>query len=259
MSVVLMNDPATQRVAVYEEAPGGGDADDPNSLRNRPLNSPQDWIDLIRFHADFDYYQVHSEPTEVVVNHPQVNSQSTNVGGGGMGVTRVGRVESAHHTLTLHGLGYPPAYMVALNGALIGPGSLVQTLSGGRSRKVTPYATATEIKLLEVGASSSSHLTATAITYEVVVFKAPVAENDLLVDFDPVTGAIILGNGKFDSSRKMLRRAGTGDSPFDLALGRTVDIKNGGTRTVLPDGTTFSETNYNGSFTGSDSIQCAVD
>src|SRR5690606_11531388 len=106
--------------------------------------------------------------------------------------------------------------------------------------------------------SSADTLAAASRDYQVIVFRQPVADSAYLVDFEPSTGRVIMGLGKFDSSLKALRQAGDDDSPFDIALGPTIDIKNGAMRSVLPDGTVFTETNYDGSFSGSPSLQCTV-
>lgn len=260
MARVLMNDPATSRIALFEEASGGGAFDDPNSNRNRPLNDPASWLDLVKFHSDFDYYQVHSGPTAVTVNHASVAGASTTLYNlAGATFTKVGQIATAHYDLVTHGLGYVPRYMIVLGGKLLAPGTLVQTASSGRMRTITPYATATKIRLYEAAISSASDLSAVSLDYEVLVFKRPEADSDHAIDFDPSDGRLILGYGKFDSALKMLRKAGASASPFDIPLGRTADITNGAARTVQADGTTESETNYDGSFTGSPSIQCAVD
>lgn len=259
MPRVMMNDPATERFALFEEAPGGGDFDDPNSNRNRPLNDPVTWLDLVKFHSDFDYYQVHSGPTAVTVNHASVAGATTTIYNlAGATFARQGQIVTAHYDLVTHGLGYVPKYMVIMGGKIVAPGTLVQ-VDTARNRNVTPYATTTKIRLYEAAISSASALAAIAIDYEVLVFKQPASDSDHAFDFDPVTGRFILGYGKFDSDLKMLRKAGASASPFDISLGRTIDIKNGGSRTVLADGTTTSDTNYNGTFAGSGSIQCAVE
>lgn len=257
MATILMSDPATGRVAIFDEAPGGGDPADPNALRNRPLNSPAAWLANVRFHSDFDYYQVAVGPTTVNINHPAIAGTTRTIMVNTPTVTVDGQSVVTEHTLLAHNLGYVPRFMVTYNGALLTPGTLVQTATA-RSRRITPFATTTHIKLFELGISSADTLAAVARSYSVLVFRQPTIENDYLLDFDPVSGRVIIGRGKFDSSRKALRQAAAGDSPFDIALGPTIDIANGAVRSVLPDGTVFSEPLYNGSFAGSPSLQCTV-
>lgn len=261
MARVFQLDPTTSRVSLFEEAAGGGDVNDPNSNRNRPLNDPISWLDLVKFHSDFDYYQVHSGPDLVTVNHAAVAGATVTLYNiSGSTFSRQGQIVTTQIDLVTHGLGYIPSYFVIMGGAIVAPGTLVQ-VGSAQDRQVTPYATTTKIRLHEAAISSAATLAAISIDYEVIVFKQPVADMPGLgFDFDETTGRVIMGEGKFDSDLKMLREAGApGDSPFDISLGRTVDIKNGGKRSVLADGTTVSDTNYNGTFTGSPSFQGAVE
>lgn len=262
MPRVLMLDPITENIALYDEPAGASGAfDDPNSDRNAPLNDPIAWLDHVRFHPDFDYYQVHSGPTAVTINHAAVAGATTTLYNlGGATFARTGQIVTTQIDLVTHSLGYIPSYFVIMNGALVAPGTLIQ-VGTAQDRQITPYATTTKIRLHEAAISSASTLAAVSIDYEVVVFRQPVADMPgIAFDFDETTGRVVMGYGKFDSDLKMLREAGAlGDSPFDISLGRTVDIKNGGKRSVLADGTTVSDTNYNGTFTGSPSFQGAVE
>lgn len=245
--------------AVFEEAPGGGDVHDIASLRNRPAASPVDWLANILFHADFDYYQVALGPTDVTINHAAVAGVVTTVVSKmSYAVQRAGQIVKTHYDLVTHDLGYVPRYMVISGSGIIAPGSLIQVESG-RDRVVTPYATTTKIRLLDIGTSSASTLSAMSKTYTVLVFRQPAIENAHPLDFDADDGGTILGRGKFDSRRKMLRVAGAGDSAFDIPRGPTSDINGGAKKTVQADGTTVTAAGYAGSFTGSPSIQCAVE
>lgn len=262
MPRIFMEDQSTGRAALYDEPAGASGAfDDPNSDRNEPLNDPVSWLDHVRFHSDFDYYQVHSGPDTVTVNHAAIAGATTDIYNlAGATFARQGQIVTTHIDLVTHDLGYVPSFFVIMNGAIVAPGTLVQ-VDTARDRQVTPYATTTKIRLFEAGTSSASTLAAISIDYEVVVFKQPIADMPgIAFDFDEVTGRVVMGYGKFDSDLKMLREAGApGDSPYDISLGPTVDIKNGGKRSVLADGTTVSDTNYNGTFTGSPSFQGAIE
>jgi hypothetical protein len=246
--------------ALFEEAPGGGDIRDINSLRNRPAAHPEDWLDKVLLHSEFDLYQVAIGPIEVTVNHAAVAGASTdiNLPSGFTTIIRQGQIVESHIDLLDHGLPYVPNFRVISDGEIITNGTLVQSASS-RLRTVSPYATASKIRLKDVGTSSASTLAALSKTYQVLVYRDPVADSDKLLDFDRATGRTILALGKFDSSRKMLRQAGAGDSAFDVPLGRTIDIRNGRARSVLANGTTVTETGYDGTFAGSGSIQCAVE
>lgn len=258
MVFVLMNDPATGRTAVFEENGTSGNPEDPNSTRNAPLNNPVTHLAKTRFNSDFDYYQVHSI-TDVSVTHPEVPTESVNISTGAP-VTRVGKVARASINLVAHGLSYVPAYMIVSGGGLIGQSSLIQAISGLGMRHISPYADASHIALLDVGISAASPLPALARSYRVIVFRQPVAETAWMADLDPANNVLNLGYGKWRGDLRQLRRTTVADaSPFDVPMGRTSDIRNGVSKTVLADGTTFVSPVYDGSFTGSPSIQCTVE
>lgn len=258
MPFVFMTDRATGRCALFEENGTTGDVTDPNSVRNAPLNSPVLHLDKIRFHSDWDYYLVEIGPTTVSVNHPALGGGSNTITLF-PSVTRLGTIGVVDHVLLTHNLGYAPAFAVISGDALIGPGSDIQS-SADTVRNVTPYATSTIIGLRDLHISGSNTLPAITRSYTVIVFRDTVAENDYLIDYVAATDSLTMGLGKFRADKKALRRTLISDaSPFDISTGRTVDIKNGGSRTVLADGTTFTDPWYNGTFTGSPSIQCTVE
>jgi hypothetical protein len=253
--------PADGIFAIFEEPNTTGLVHDIDAARNAPAKTPASYLDKVRFHVDFDYYQVSVGPSTVTVNHASVAGASTNVvnfwGGASGVVTRVGQIVTTYHDLVTHSLSYIPKFMVIADGHIIAPGTMVQSATA-QERTVTPFATTSKIRLMDIGISSGSALSAMSKDYTVLVFKQPAETSDQLMSFDPDTGQVILGLGKFDSDIKMLRQSGAGDSPFDISLGPTVGIRNGVAKTVLADGTTVTESGYTGSFAGSGSIQCAV-
>jgi hypothetical protein len=254
MAIVFMTDPATGRCALYDENGTSGALDDPNSARNAPLNSPASHLSKVYFHSDFDYYQVHSI-TSVTINHAAVAGASVAVTAN---ITRIGQMVKTTHTLVTHSLGYAPSYMIESGGTLIGQSSVIQIENGGRI--VSPYATTSTISLLDAGSSTAVALSAMSKTYRVVIFRQPTADSAHLFDWDPTAGTLVMGKGKFRGALQALRRTLIGDaSPFDIPLGRTSDIRNGFSRTVLADGSTFTYPPYTGSFSGSASIQCTVE
>lgn len=256
MSIRLYAD--SVRCAVYEEASGGGDPLDPSSSMNRPVANPSAWLSNVKFHSDFDYYQVHSGPTSVTITHPLVPTVENEVALRPT-IIRYGQVVKTEHVLINHGLPYIPRFMILRNSGLIGQSSLIQVSSAGQ-RRISPFATSTQIRLLDVGISGSSDLASITRTYQVIVFRNPVADSSMNFDIRPDTDTWIMGRGKWRGNLQQLRRAGAGDSqPFDIPLGRTTDISNGVSRTVLADGTTFTSPLYDGSFTGSPSIDGTIE
>lgn len=262
MAYVFMTDPVTNRVALFEEPVTTGDVTDPNSARNAPLNNPGAHMSRVRFHSDFDYYHIAVGPSSASVTYPQRNGQTVTVINYGVGqqLIRQGNMVSADHTLLTHGLGYVPAYMIVSGNDLVTPSFIIQT-SGAYVRRITPYATTTTINIRESSVTGASGVNIPALTqsYTVLVFRAPIEDSPHLFDFDPITGVVLIGKGKFRNTFHSLRVATPGDpQPFDIALGRTVDIRGGRSRTVSPSGVVVTESGYSGSFSGSPSIDGAI-
>ena len=55
-------------VALFDEAPGGGDPKDINSLRNRPALDPEAWLANVYFHTSLDNMEVILDQV-VTINH----------------------------------------------------------------------------------------------------------------------------------------------------------------------------------------------
>lgn len=257
MVYVLMNDPATGRVAVYDELDTVSDPENPNSSRNAPLNNPVPYLSRVRFHNEFDYYQVHSI-TDVTVTHAAVPGVTVAVSAMPP-FSRQGQISKSNRVLLNHGLPYRPSFMVASGGTLIGQSSKIQ-VAGTGLRSISPYATSGQICLLDYGVSSGADLPALTKTYRVIVFRQPVATSPWMADIDPDAGVFQLGYGKWNGALRQLRTTLLGDaSPFDLPRGRTSDIRGGYSRTVLADGTVHTSPGYTGAFAGSPSIECTVE
>jgi len=239
MEIAFMTDPDTGRCALYDEAPGGGEYDDPNSLLNGPLNDPVTWLANLYFHSDFNYMEVSHGPTNTGISHAAVSASSSSAPLAAT-VPFGWYAASATHLLLTHNLGYVPNAMVYVSGGnVIWPGMPVQVAGDGGARYVSVYCTSTEVRLYEYASTGPSTLPATSLTYTVIVFKNPPAPSgNTLLDFDPSTGAVQMGLGKFNSSRRYLQVV-PGGSPFGIAYGRTIDLKNGAVRAVRPDGVTY--------------------
>ena len=274
MAVVFMTDPATGRCALFDEPSGTGDADDPNSARNAPLNSPATNLAYLYFHSDYDPMEVVIGPTTVTISHATIAAGTGPGGAVSVNGALVFGGYTADHLLVTHSLGYVPDFFLLSGSNVIHPGYPIQFDSAdGRSRCVTAYANTTQIRLHEFGIQTSNALAGLSVDYDVMVLKAPpAAVGDVLLDFDPGTGIVQMAREKFSSDRKYLQIV-AGGSPFGLPLGRTIDLANGTFRSVSPDGTirdvvpaTFRisfgsgspnygpDGDYNGSFTGDPSI-----
>lgn len=235
--IIYRNSKAADAVAIYDEAPGGGDPEDINALMHRPLLDPANWLSNIYFHSDLDYMEVSHGPTAVVVNHAAVAAGSPGGANFGAATTMVYTGAPATHELLTHGLGYVPDFMVVVNDDVVYPGRAVQSLADGRTRSICAYADTNKIYLREWYIQSASVMPAISATYTVLVFKRPPAPSgNVLAHFTGATGVLKLAKGKFSSDRRYLQ-VRSGGLPFGFPLGKTIDRKNGAPRLVDPDGT----------------------
>jgi len=236
MAIVFMTDPATGRCALFDEAPGGGAYDDPNSVRNAPLNNPVTWFANLYFHSDFNYMEVSYGPATATVSHPSV-ATIPSIGGTisfGWGSA------IADHALYAHGLGYAPLALVALGNNILWPGMPVQVQGDGGMRFCTIYTDATHVRMYEFASVGISNLAPVSLDYTLLVFRNPPAPTgNILMDFNPSTGELQMGLGKFNSLRRYLQVV-AGGTPFGIAEGgRTIDLANGSPRAFRPDGTYY--------------------
>ena len=231
-------------VALYDEAPGGGDPEDINSLRNRPALNPAAWLDHVYFHSALDNMEVASE-TVVSINHASAGGATT---GGVSGSSGVGggssqnaanlkyKATSAEHVLVTHGLGYVPDVMVLMDGDLV-TGAPVQTQPDGRGRYCTVYADTNVVGLREWTSVSNLALPAITLDYRVIVMRRqPAASGNKIAEFNPDTGELSLARNRFRSKRRYLQVV-PGGSPFGIPYGKTLELRNGAPRFVNPDGT----------------------
>lgn len=220
------------RCAIYEEAPGGGNPEDPNSLMNRPVLNPMGWLDNVYFHSSFDYYGAVFYNPAVAISHAAVAGLTSQV-------TRQVSVEGQRaygdHLLIQHNLGYVPRFFAVYNGLLVPHGLPVQDQGSGRKRFVTAYATTTQIRLWEVGWSSTLNLDAVNLNYGVIVFANSEA-NPLLDQLRIEPGTVVFGRGRFNLAWPHLRAVAAGDSPLSVPMGRTAAVGNGSLRVFGADG-----------------------
>lgn len=238
MTIAFRAFPAAGVVAMFVEAPGGGDIFDINAPCNAPALDPENHLASIYLHSGLDNFEVVSDTT-VTINHLQANGLGSGSIGGSIVNAMTFNRSSADNLLVTHSLGYVPDCIVLVDDQILFPGRPVQSFTDGRGRYCTAYATTTAIRLAEWTAVSASNLTAQSIDYRVIVFKQPPAPSgDELIDFDPDTGVLQLAFGRFNSSRAYAQVV-AGGSPFGVAFGKTMDFANGAVRFVNPDGTTF--------------------
>lgn len=233
------------RCAIYEEAPGGGDPLDPNSLMNRPIISPTAWLNNVYFHSDFDYYGTAFYTPSVTINHAAVPGIVRSI-------TQIrnfeGQAITTNHNLITHNLGYIPNFFVIYDNKMIPHGTPIQSVDAGRQRFVTAYATTTQIRLNEVGYSNANTLPAITLNYGIMVFGNNEI-NPTLQTLLAEPGNVVFGRGKFRMEWPHLRVVGSGDSPFAQATSPTAAIGNGGIRVWSPNsGSPIDFNNYSGGF-----------
>lgn len=236
MTSVFMVDQETGRCVLFDEAPGEGAFDNPNSSRNRPINSPESWLPYIYFHSDFNYLEVAFNPS-ISVSHSAVSpgalppGSSTNFGWNSSVTDRL---------LFTHNLGYSPLTLCAIGNNMVWPGMPVQSTPDGGMRFTTIYSTTTEIRMKEFATVGSSTLPSINNSYNLLIFRNPPdSDGNILLDFNPDTGVIEMGKGKFKSNLKYLQVVPSG-SPFITPYGgKSIDLQNGAMRAVRSDGTTF--------------------
>lgn len=274
---VFMIDPASGEVALFDEAPGGGDVEDAGSLRNRPLLDPENWLANLYFHSLLDNMEVVSDTT-VTVSHGAIGAASNTTG-----IELAGAIDYGagvvDHELVTPALGYEPLVLIAIGDQLLTPGQPVQGpgVTGGTVRYVAPWVTSSKVYLREYGSRGTGGLSALDIDYRVLVIRQPRGRSgSYLADFDPDTGVLELAYGRFRSDRRYLQVV-PGGSPFGLCLGRNADAANGAPRFSSADGTIFDPVSsatkmgikaaaegsvtygaamdYTGTFTGAGAIQ----
>jgi hypothetical protein len=236
-------------VALFTEAAGGGDVFDPAADRNAPMASPENYLGNIKLSSALDNMEVVSDTT-VTVSHGAVGGAgSVDISGGGGGVAGGGGTGSfgivnygagaTDTTLVTHSLGYEPDVLVVVGSQVLIPGMPVQFPAQPTGRFVSVYVTSSIVGLHEWSVVSGSGLSSVSKDYRVIVLRQPRdASGHKLIDFDASTGVLKLGYDRFSSDRRYLQVV-SGGSPFRIAYGKTLDIKNGAPRFIQPDGTTF--------------------
>lgn len=237
MTTVFCKFPQEGVIAIFEEAPGGGDVEDINSLRNRPAKDPENWLPNILFHSGLSYLEIAAEGT-VIRSHSSAPAASYSSGGGdtdgiAAGAYGYGSTYEDFAVVT-HNLGYECYAAVIFDGKVLHPGIPVQVGSTGEIRYATAYSTTTQIRVKTWCSIGQSVLPSTSITYKAIALRDPrTATGNILWEVDDTTGIVQMGRSKFSSDRKYLL-AVDGGSPFSVLNGRGGDTNNGAAR--LADG-----------------------
>lgn len=246
-------------VACFEEPNEIGDPFDFDAPRNGPAKNPHLHLDKLTWHSDFFQYQLYSEIHTITISHPSVSGRVQMWGAtGGTQFGFIGNAETRSHTLFTHNLGYEPLAFVVADGVTVTSGLEIQVNRDWAYRRtVTSFVDNNTVGIHEVGISGFASATsmdpgplpATSKTYQVMLFVAP--EKDPAKPlFDGEGGRVTLARGKIDSDYLYARQVSMLESYFVMDLGRTIDISNGGSRTISGTNVTDSY-GYEGSFIGS--------
>lgn len=237
------------KAAVFEKPASG----DPLA----PFNDPGQHLDLVRFHSDFDFYRRHSQ-TDVTVTLPSV-AGSTRTFPAAPNLNFLGQTVTTDILLVSHDLGYVPNYQIIVDGEAFLNGtiqSIIDDAGGLRGRYLSHWADAAGVYLSAMGYSSDTTLAAASFSCTVVVFRLGDPTGNVVFDFDAASGRLQLGKGMFDSDEVLLRAQGqAGDTPYDVSVGPSMDVRNGRSRVARPSGTVTDEAGYNGSFVAPASFQ----
>lgn len=218
-----------------------------------PYKNPVAHLDLVEFCSDWDYYAVRSRQS-VALTHQAVAGVVIydDRGFGGQQPVSVGQTAVQDQVLVTHNAGYVPRFRVAQDNRVLPQGMPVQNTAAG-TRWVSFYATTSQIICRNVGVSTDLTLPAISVSYDVAVFKDvdEVPVGPALPMFWADNARAIMGRGRFDTNTTTMRLGSVAESPFWIPRGRNVDFAQGRVRVVLPNGPTFSQPGYDGSFAGS--------
>jgi hypothetical protein len=240
-----MTDPATGNTGLYDEpVPAANDAEyeDPNSPPNAPLNDPENYLAYVYWHILLDNMEVAFD--EIVSITHGAFSAGSSISGGSQSAAFDYDATTVDHEAFTHDMGVEPFVLVAIGNNMLSPGYPVQLpgTTNGSARYVTPYVTATKVFLHEYRSRGLAGLGATTIDYRLLGFRPQrPAEGNVpprLRDFDPATGLLTLGDGRWRNDRRYLQVV-PGGTPFGLIGGRSLDLKRGAFRLARADGTTY--------------------
>lgn len=244
MTWAFMTDPITGNIGLYNEPVNSGAFNDPNSARNAPLNSPISNLKDLIWHIQLDNMEVFMEQ-DVTVSHPAVPIGTDALGSGDNTSNGSTQFDFSYtpidYDVLTHGLGYQPIIFVADGTKILSPGQIIQRgpSTTVATRYVSFYVDNTKVWIRETASRGGVILPALTKTYKIIVIRQqrPAEGNvpPILKDYNPVSGLLKLGDGRFASDRRYIQVV-PGSSPFGLALGRTMDFNNGTPRQVDVDG-----------------------
>lgn len=247
--------PGTGKMVIWEK-PASGD-------RMAPFDDPVEHFDLIRFCSDFQYFSSAIRVDGISVSHSLVAGvtgsgySAPSASSGSTGPIANGQLVTTNKLLYTHSLGYAPQFIVLYNDVIVAGGTVVQmTADRRKARKVSAYATSTEIRLRDIGISSTDDLPAATISYDLIIFRDPAVVPGAPL-FRASPSGVTLGYGRITSEERPLRRVVGAEDYFYLPRTRIADIRNGAYRTISPSGPQDVGT-YTGNFFSADYLKVTL-
>ena len=202
----------------------------------------------LHFHSDLSYLG-NAQVIDVTLTHPErTRSASTSKGLFGSNTWYNPRQGTQSYTLASHGFGRVVPFIPFYGENQMPSGTVVQQ-AGESARAVSIYLTGTAIRAFENWVTFDDTLPAITRRYRVFLFEtlfAPSGNESIRIE----PSLFRAGFGKLSTAYRYLRESPT--PALFVTAGKTADVRGGGLKVVLPDGTlALQSATYTGSFAGS--------
>lgn len=238
-------------VACFNEPNQSGSIDDWNAPRNAPIKDPLNNIQNVVWHSDFFQYELAVPIQTITITHQALATMSKTFSYG-YTITFHGDMVGRDIILYNHNLGYTPLAFVLVDGKTLVPNTLIQFAQlgqGGYSRNITSYSDNNSVGIREVVYSGTSPAPSISKTYQVMIFREPLADFSAPLFGKNDDGVVSLAHNKVRTDRQYVRQIEGSESGFVIDLDETVDISNGKSRIISGSNIT-DEYGYKGSFLG---------
>ena len=202
----------------------------------------------LHFHSDLSYLG-NAQVIEVTLTHPErTRSSSTSKGLFGSTTWYNPRQGTQSYDLATHSFGRVVPFIPFYGSSQMPSGTVVQQ-AGESARAVSIFVTNTKIYAFENWVTFDDTLPGITRTYRVFLFEtlfAPSGNESIRIE----PSLFRAGFGKLSTAYRYLRESPTPD--LFVTAGKTADVRGGGLKVVLPDGTlALQSATYTGSFVGS--------
>jgi hypothetical protein len=238
MARTLHADGTTGKVYIYNN-------DQPPATYETPTG-PQ--LGDLHFHSDLSYLG-NAQVIDVTLTHPErTRSSSTSKGLFGSSTYYNPRQGTQSYDLAGHSFGRVVPFIPFYGESQMPSGTVVQQ-AGESARAVSIYLTNTTIRAFENWVTFDDTLPAVTRRYRVFLFET-LFEGSGNESIRIAPTLFRAGFGKLSTAYRYLRASETPD--VFVTAGKTADVRGGGLKVVLPDGTlALQSSTYTGSFAGS--------